>query len=60
MLTLDEYHLCLDCEKEFKNELNLAICPECLEKARHKFKHGILSEYETVNMYLRDQIVKQP
>lgn len=54
MLSLQEYHICLECEKEFKNDLNLAICPECLEKAKEKYKQGIFSEYETVNIYLRE------
>jgi len=58
MLSTHEYHICLECEKEFKNDLNLAICPECLEKAKQRYLQGFLSPYETVNMYLRDQIKK--
>jgi len=47
-----KYFVCLECEKEFENKKNLAICPSCLEKARENFKKGIRSHYETVNMFL--------
>ena len=58
MLSTQHYHICLECEKEFKNDLQLAICPECLEKAKKKYLRGILSLYETVNMYLRENMKK--
>jgi len=58
LLSTQHYHICLECEKEFKNDLQLAICPECLEKAKKKYLQGTLSPYETVNMYLRENMKK--
>ncbi|TXT62218.1 MAG: hypothetical protein BAJALOKI1v1_1000010 [Promethearchaeota archaeon] len=50
--------ICLQCDKEFCNELDLAICPECLEIEKEKYAKGIPSKYETVNMYLKSKVVK--
>jgi Zn finger protein HypA/HybF involved in hydrogenase expression len=47
-----KYHICLECDKEFVNEYQIAVCPECLEREKEKLKRGIASKYETVNMYL--------
>ncbi|MHA1491622.1 MAG: hypothetical protein ACTSRI_18455 [Promethearchaeota archaeon] len=46
---------CLECEKEYKNELNIAICPKCLEKERENYKKGIKSKYITVNLFLEKE-----
>lgn len=45
-------YMCLECDKEFENTLNVAICPECLEKEKEKFEKGIPSKYKTVNILL--------
>jgi len=58
LLVSEKYYICLECDKEFKNELDLAICPECLEKEKEKYERGIPSKYETVNMYLKTQIIE--
>ncbi|MEJ2249182.1 MAG: hypothetical protein P8Y70_08145 [Candidatus Lokiarchaeota archaeon] len=52
MIWTTKFHVCLECEQEFENKNNIAICPKCLEQARKKFENGIRSQYETVNMYL--------
>ncbi len=58
MLWINKYHLCLECDQEFENELNLAICPDCLKKEKDNYKKGIPSKFETVNNYLRKLILK--
>jgi len=57
-LLISEKFICLECDKEFHNELDLAICPECLEKERKKYAKGIPSKYKTVNMYLKSEKMK--
>ncbi|MBD3194463.1 MAG: hypothetical protein GF317_05360 [Candidatus Lokiarchaeota archaeon] len=52
MLT-SKFYVCLECDCEYENKMNLAICPECLEKEKRNYRNGTLSKYETVNMYLR-------
>lgn len=54
MISLSKSHVCLECEEEFENKHNLAICSKCLEKARDRFEKGIRSRYETVNMFLEN------
>ena len=46
-------YICLECGKEFKNEFDLAVCKECLEKEREYYKKGILSKYNTINLFLK-------
>ncbi|MFX1315349.1 MAG: hypothetical protein ACFE9T_05760 [Promethearchaeota archaeon] len=45
-------YICLECGKEYKNKFNIAICQDCLEKEKEKFKKGIASNYMTVNLFL--------
>ena len=52
-LNQDQNYLCLECGKEFKNDLNLAICPECLKREEKNYRKGIPSKYVTVSLYLR-------
>jgi Zn finger protein HypA/HybF involved in hydrogenase expression len=47
--------MCLECDKEFENKLNVAICPECLEAEKEKYEKGIPSKYKTVNIYLQER-----
>ncbi len=46
-------YICLECEKEYKNKFNIAICQDCLEKEKENFKKGIPSKYMTVNLFLQ-------
>lgn len=55
-MQVSTYHLCLECNREFVNELNIAVCPKCLKKEKKKFKKGTPSKYETVNRYLREEL----
>ncbi|MFX1322256.1 MAG: hypothetical protein ACFFAQ_11500 [Promethearchaeota archaeon] len=48
----DTNYVCLECEKEYKNKFNIAICQDCLAKEKENFKKGILSKYMTVNLFL--------
>ena len=52
----NQYYLCLECEDEFKNDLNIAICPKCLEKERNNYQQGIPPKYNTVAMLLKKEI----
>ncbi|MFX1410313.1 MAG: hypothetical protein ACFFA6_08165 [Promethearchaeota archaeon] len=45
-------YICLECEKEYKNEFNIAICQDCLVKEKENFRKGLLSKYITVNLFL--------
>ncbi len=54
-----KYHTCLECDKEFENELNLAICPECLKIEKANYKMGVPSKFETVNIYLRNAVLEE-
>ncbi|GAH05767.1 unnamed protein product [marine sediment metagenome] len=47
------YYLCLECGSKFKNLLQIAVCPKCLEREKKNFDNGIRSKYETVNRFLR-------
>jgi DNA-directed RNA polymerase subunit RPC12/RpoP len=49
-------YICLECENEFKNDLKIAICQDCLEKEQVKFKKGIPSKYITVNLFLEKNL----
>lgn len=49
-------YICLECENEFKNELKIAICQDCLEKEKENFKKGIHSKYVTVNLLLEKKL----
>ncbi|MBY8983113.1 MAG: hypothetical protein KGD57_09200 [Candidatus Lokiarchaeota archaeon] len=53
MLWSNKFHTCLECDEEFENELNLAICPDCLKNERENYKKGVPSKFETVNIFLR-------
>ena len=50
MSILEQYCMCLECDKEFKNKLNVAICPECLQKERENYNKGIQPKYQTVRI----------
>ena len=49
-------YLCLECGREFKNDLKLAVCPACLEKERENYENGIPSKYVTVLKFLKNQM----
>jgi predicted amidophosphoribosyltransferase len=51
----DLLYICLECENEFKNHLDIAICPDCLRKEKENFKLGIFSKYLTVNLFLKKE-----
>ncbi len=53
MIKLEQNYLCLECGKEFKNELKLAVCPECLKKEIENYKKGIPPKYVTVSLFLK-------
>ncbi len=57
MIELEQNYICLECGKEFKNELKLAICSECLKKERENYKKGILPKYVTVLLYLKNNTI---
>lgn len=48
-------YVCLECGKDFKNELNIAVCPECLNKEKENYEKGIKSKYITVNLFLEKE-----
>jgi len=52
----DMNYICLECENEFKNDLKIAICHDCLENEKENFKKGILSKYITVNIHLEKNV----
>ena len=52
-------YICLECEKEFRNELRIAICNECLKKEIENYNRGILSKYTTVNLYIENKLKKK-
>ncbi len=54
MLITSENYVCLECGCEYENDLNIAVCPKCLEKEVSNYKAGIPSKYHTVNHYIRD------
>ncbi|MBY9007006.1 MAG: hypothetical protein KGD63_09620 [Candidatus Lokiarchaeota archaeon] len=58
MLWSSKYHTCLECDQEFENELNIAICPDCLKKEKANYKRGVPSKFETVNLYLRKAVLE--
>lgn len=51
----NNFYMCLECDKEFENKLNVAICPECLKAEKEKYERGIPSKYKTVNIYLQER-----
>jgi len=52
-------HICLECEKEFRNNLKIAICNECLKKEIENYNKGIPSKYTTVNLYIKYKLKKK-
>ena len=47
------YYLCLECGKEFKNDLKIAVCQNCLIKEKENYEKGIPSKYITVLRFLK-------
>lgn len=59
MMQTNLNYICLECEKEFRNELRIAICNECLKKEIENYNRGILSKYTTVNLYIENKLKKK-
>lgn len=49
-------HVCLECSNIFQNNLNIAICPTCLEREKKNHDKGIRSKYTTVFLYLSGKV----
>ncbi len=52
-------YLCLNCGREFKNDLKIAVCPTCLKKERKNFEKGISPKFITVLRYLKRECKKK-
>jgi hypothetical protein len=59
MMQTNLNYICLECEKEFRNYLKIAICNECLKKEIENYKRGIPSKYTTVNLYIENNLKKK-
>ena len=59
MMESEMLYLCLECGKEFRNDLKLAVCPICLKKEKENYEKGIPSKYITVSKFLKNQMKKK-
>jgi len=59
MMESEMLYLCLECGKEFRNDLKLAVCPVCLKKEKENYENGIISKYITVLKFLKNQMKKK-
>ena len=51
-------YLCLECGKEFRNDLKLAVYQVCLQEEKENYEKGIPSKYITVLKFLKNQMKK--